>query len=98
MAVTNICYGVEFLGAFVKPYRTYASNDCLRRMERNIRNIHTNDADTVYRSVNSFLGVLCHHKTYRIRRRLFLRGKFLKISTFNRDMTLFGKPTTGICS
>ena len=94
LIVTDIKYGVEFLGAFVKPYRTYASNDCLRRMERNIRNMSTKDADSVYRSVNSFLGVLSHHKTYRIRRRMFLRGKFLKISTFNRDMTLFGKPQT----
>lgn len=94
LIVTDIKYGVEFLGAFVKPYRTYASNDCLRRMERNIRNMSTKDNDAVYRSVNSFLGVLSHHKTYRIRRRLFLRGKFLKISTFNRDMTLFGKPQT----
>lgn len=94
LIVTDIKYGVEFLGAFVKPYRTYASNDCLRRMERNIRNMSTKDDDAVYRSVNSFLGVLSHHKTYRIRRRLFLRGKFLKISTFNRDMTLFGKPQT----
>ena len=93
LTVTNVCYGVEFLGAFVKPYRTYASNDCLRRMERNIRNMQTNDADAVYRSVNSFLGVLSHHKTYRIRRQMFLREKFLKVSTFNRDMTLFGKPT-----
>ena len=98
LIVTDIKYGVEFLGAFVKPYRTYASNDCLRRMERNIRNMSTKDDDAVYRSVNSFLGVLSHHKTYRIRRRTFLREKFLKISTFNRDMTLFGKPTTGICS
>ena len=94
LTVTDIKHGVEFLGAFVKPYRTYASNDCLRRMERNIRNISTKDDDAVYRSVNSFLGVLCHHKTYRIRRRMFLREKFLKISTFNRDMTLFGKPQT----
>lgn len=94
LIVTDIKYGVEFLGAFVKPYRTYASNDCLRRMERNIRNMSTKDDDAVYRSVNSFLGVLSHHKTYRIRRRMFLRKKFLKISTFNRDMTLFGKPQT----
>lgn len=98
LIVTDIKYGVEFLGAFVKPYRTYASNDCLRRMERNIRNMSTKDDDGVYRSVNSFLGVLSHHKTYRIRRMMFLRGKFLKISTFNRDMTLFGKPQTAKCS
>ena len=30
LTVTDTRYGVEFLGAFVKPYRTYASNACLR--------------------------------------------------------------------
>ena len=92
LTVTDVRYGVEFLGAFIKPYRTYASNACLRRMERNIRNLRTNDAESVYRSINSFLGVLSHHKTYKIRRAMFLKELFLKISTFNKDMTIFGKP------
>lgn len=89
LTVTDTLYGVEFLGAFVKPYRTYASNACLRRMERNIRNMHTHDGDAVIRSVNSFLGVLSHHKTYRIRRAMFLREKFLKIGTFDNGMKTF---------
>lgn len=89
LTVTDTRYGVEFLGAFVKPYRTYASNACLRRMERNIRNMRTHDGDAVCRSVNSFLGVLSHHKTYRIRRAMFLREKFLKIGTFDMDMKTF---------
>ena len=92
LSVSDIRYGAEFLGAFVKPYRTYASNDCLRRMERNIKKLRTNNPDAVYRSINSFLGVLSHHKTYKIRRAMFLKERFLKISTFNKDMTLFGKP------
>lgn len=92
LSVSDICYGAEFLGAFVKPYRTYASNDCLRRMERNIKKLRTNNPDAVYRSINSFLGVLSHHNTYKIRRAMFLKERFLKISTFNKDMTLFGKP------
>jgi retron-type reverse transcriptase len=89
LTVTDTRYGVEFLGAFVKPYRTYASNACLRRMERNIRNMSTNDGNAVIRSVNSFLGVLSHHKTYRIRRAMFLRVKFLKIGTFDNGMKTF---------
>jgi hypothetical protein len=89
LTVIDTRYGVEFLGAFVKPYRTYASNACLRRMERNIRNMRTNDGDAVIRSINSFLGVLSHNKTYRIRRAMFLREKFLKIGTFDRDMKTF---------
>lgn len=92
LSVKNAEYGTEFLGAFVKPYRIYASNACLHRMERNIGNMDMKDSGSVYRSVNSFLGVLSHYKTYRIRRRLFLRGRFLRMATFNRDITVMNKP------
>lgn len=92
LSVREADYGTEFLGAYVKPYRTYASNGCLQRMCRNIRKMHTADSGAVYRSVNSFLGVLCHHKTYRIRRRMFLCEKFLTTATFNHDMTKYHKP------
>lgn len=92
LSVTDASYGTEFLGAFVKPYRTYASNGCLRRMMRNISSMDMNDSDSVYRSVNSFLGVLSHHSTYNIRRKMFLRRKFLEVATFNSDLTIMNKP------
>lgn len=92
LSVTDSWHGTEFLGAFVKPYRTYASNGCLRRMYRNIRNMDMSDTSAVYRSVNSFLGVLSHHSTYKVRRRIFLRRKFLEVSTFNSDLTTMDKP------
>jgi len=92
LSVTDSQYGTEFLGAYVKPYRTYASNDSLRRMMRNIRSMGTADKEKVYRSVNSFLGVLSHHRTYRIRRQMFLREKFLKVATFDNDISKMNKP------
>ena len=92
LSVRNAEYGTEFLGAFVKPYRTYASNACLHRMRRNIKNMDCDDSSTVYRSVNSFLGVLSHYKTYRIRRSMFLRSRFLRMATFNSDITVMNKP------
>lgn len=92
LSVTESHYGTEFLGAFVKPYRTYASNDSLRRMIRNIATMDMSIKDSVYRSVNSFLGVLSHHSTYRIRRRMFLNRKFLEVSTFDKDITTMNKP------
>ena len=94
LRVTDTRYGVEFLGAFIKHYRKYASNSCLRRMERNIMNLRTRDHEAVYHSVNSVLGVLCHYKTYKIRRKMFLKERFLRISTFNNDISRYGKPTT----
>lgn len=30
----NVKYGVEFLGAFLKPFRTYVSNQCLKRLKQ----------------------------------------------------------------
>ena len=92
LSVRNAEYGTEFLGAFVKPYRTYASNACLHRMRRNIKNMDCDDSSTVYRSVNSFLGVLSHYRTYNIRRRMFLRGRFLRHATYNSDITVMNKP------
>ena len=92
LTVTDAWNGVEFLGAFAKPYRTYASNACLRRMQRNVDKLRTCDDDAVYRSVNSFLGVLSHRRTYNIRRRMFLRRKFLNVGTFNSDVTKMNKP------
>lgn len=88
----EVKYGVSFLGGFVKPFRTYISNACLRRMKDNISRINFRDPDAVYRSVNSYLGTLCHYRSYNIRSGLFLRNKFLKIAPFDRDVTKMMKP------
>lgn len=92
VSVTEAHYGVDFLGAFVKPYRTYASRNCLRRMSRNMARLNMSDTGQVYRSVNSFLGVLSHYRTYNIRRRLFLRARFLRVAAFSSSITTMNKP------
>lgn len=84
--------GVDFLGAYVKPYRTYIDSRSLERTAAGVEAIDTADADRAYRSVNSYLGVLSHYKSYNIRRRLFVREKFLRLSTFDNDITIFNKP------
>lgn len=90
--ISDVLYGTTFLGAYIKPHRTYASNNCISRMKRNINNLDFDNKDSVYRSVNSFLGVLSHHATYKIRRRLFLTKRFLRISNFNNTITIMNKP------
>lgn len=87
--MNNSKYGVDFLGAYVRPFRRYVSNNTLRRTEVNMRHIPKDDKDAAFRSINSFLGVLVHHKTYNIRKRLFLKDKFLSIGTFDKDITKF---------
>lgn len=91
-------YGVEFLGAYAKPSRRYASTQTLRRIEAKVRlmeallatcPVSQATAVSVARQVNSILGILSHTASFNIRCRLFFTFSFLSIGTFDRDMTKF---------
>lgn len=73
---TRICdvrYGVEFLGAFLKPHRRYVSRMSLSRMHRKIMDLrYKNDGLTFRASANSLLGILSHFNSYNLQTRLFL--------------------------
>ena len=69
--VREVCQGIEFLGAFVKPYRDYISNKTLERITRNIRTMDLRDVNHVEASINSYLGVLSHSSSYNVKRELF---------------------------
>jgi hypothetical protein len=89
LQITEVNRGAEFLGAFVKPYRTYVANQSLRRMHDSVKQIPLYDNDKAQRSISSFLGVLMHASTYNIRRKMFWRIKFLRVGIFNRNLTHF---------
>lgn len=69
--VREVHQGVEFLGAFIKPYRTYISNKTLTRIEQNVKTIDMRNAQHAEASVNSYLGVLSHTASYNVGRCLF---------------------------
>ena len=69
--VREVSQGVEFLGAFVKPYRDYISNKTLARIEKNVKTIDLRDIEHAEASINSYLGVLSHSASYNIRHHLF---------------------------
>ena len=69
--VREVSQGVEFLGAFVKPYRDYISNKTLARIEENGKTIDLRDIGHAEASINSYLGVLSHSASYNIRHHLF---------------------------
>ena len=69
--IQEIHKGVEFLGAFVKPYRDYVSRKTLSRIEQNIKTLDLQDAKHAEASINSYLGVLSHSASYNIRCHLF---------------------------
>ena len=90
--IVEVTNGVEFLGGFVKPYCKFISSKSLSRMLQNIKNINFGDWESVYRSVNSFLGTLVHYNSFNIRCETFLTPQFLTVATFNHDITKMNKP------
>ena len=85
--VFDVRRGVEFLGAYVLPYRTYISNASLQRMVRQVDNLKTTNPESVCRSVNSWLGVLSHYDSFRLRCEMFMIPRFMGIGTFDGGMT-----------
>ena len=82
-------YGIEFLGAYVKHFRNYISNDCLKRIKKQCYDIIHNIVQkfNLTSSINSFLGVFSHYKTYNIKKELF--KPFYKFGYFNLLYTKF---------
>ena len=90
--LTKARHGAGFLGAYIKPYRTYIDNKALARSAEGVADIDTSDVSHTYLSVNSYLGVLGHYASYNIRRRLFLRERFLKVAAFDNGIKTMYKP------
>ena len=61
--------GVEFLGAYLKPFRKYVGSDCVKRMERKFPTIFWLPAKSRWNAINSYLGITSHFSAYKIRRR-----------------------------
>lgn len=69
--------GVEFLGAFVKPGRTYVSCESLRRMTRHLIALNDEAArgdappERLRCALSSFGGVMGHYASFNVRNALF---------------------------
>lgn len=68
--INKASYGVEFLGAFVKPFRTYVSNQCLRRIKKTLFVKHKDEQQRVHSKISK-IGYLSQYKSYNIRKKLF---------------------------
>lgn len=84
--IRSMYQGVEFLGAYIKPYRTYISNQCLRRIKKNVYNIVRHN--TAIASINSWLGVFSHYNSYNIRVNIFTKIKnVFDIGVYDKEFT-----------
>ena len=66
--IDNNFLGVSFLGAYLKPWRTYVRHDTVQRMKRKVRalNVEKSTPNYLRSSMGSFAGVFSHHKGLRI--------------------------------
>ena len=82
---------IEFLGAFIKPNRTYISNACLQRIKKRLNDYEYHPYNiNIVNSINSFLGIFSHYKSFNIRKNLSLNMKLTKdIGIFNELFTKF---------
>jgi hypothetical protein len=76
--------GFSFLGAYIKPHRIYIGNRTKKKFIQVIsqtnlllkkQDITENDLNFIRSSVNSYLGLLKHYKTYNIRKKILLNKK-----------------------
>lgn len=90
--IRDVWYGVEFLGAFLKPYRRYASSNTLRRIRRKLPLLEDTRCtpEHLCNSLNSFLGILSHYRSYRLRCKMFSsRRRHNLYGTFSNDVKKF---------
>ena len=73
--IREVHQGVEFLGAFLKPYRDYISNKTLERMTARIQSLDLHDEEKAQRTMDSYLGILSHTASRHIATDLGLASK-----------------------
>lgn len=88
--VVDAYKGVEFLGAYIKPYRIYPSTKTLRRMRGRLKSLDWKERPSRTQArVNSLLGVLSHYDCYQMRKVLVYESKLRKHGNVSEDCLKF---------
>ena len=88
--VTDAYRGVEFVGAFVKPHRTYPAARALRRIRGRMRSLDWSEGPgKVQARVNSMLGVLSHFDCWHVRRVLVQEAGLRRMGEVSEDCLRF---------
>lgn len=78
--IVKYCYGLDFLGVFVKPHRRYINNRAKKKIFRKSASfIYCTDADKLRAVINSYLGYMKYLKCGKIKERLFAAKPQLKL-------------------
>lgn len=69
----HIARGVPYLGVFIKPHRIYIQKRTIKGLRKTLRKgceALPDDIDGIRQSINSYMGLMKHYKTKKIRRSL----------------------------
>ncbi len=70
--ICNVLHGVAFLGAYLRPHRRYVSSNSLNRMRAKVHDLSKiKNGEQLRSRLNSYLGILSHYSSYKIRRELY---------------------------
>lgn len=92
--------GVQFVGANIKPFRIYCGNRALSKFFKalNVKYFNYDEKllDAYVSSVNSYLGLTRHYKTYKIRKKYLneYTRDWKKSITINKGYTKINKQTS----
>ena len=64
--IREVHQGLEFLGAFLKPYRDYVSRKTFERMTARLQQLDLQDEERARRTIDSYMGILSHTASYRM--------------------------------
>ena len=87
LMVEEVNYGIEFLGGFIKPYRNYVSRHTVNRMLIKLNGKDGTAYDKMYCTINSYLGMLSHYSSYNVKKDIFMKEKYLRISSYDSTMS-----------
>ena len=88
--IYDVYHGVEFLGAYIKPFRTYISSSSLKRIKKKVKHIDARNKKHLQSSLNSFLGVFSHYNSYCLRRVIFGNNiRLNKVGKFEKEWLRF---------
>lgn len=88
--IKNAEYGIEFLGVYVKPFREYVRNSTKCRIIHSLNCIESVHSKRLECSVNSYLGILSHFKSYKLRRKLFCdNSRLISNGVFDESLTKY---------
>lgn len=89
--IADVRQGVEFLGAYLKPHRRYVRSATVRRTSAKIPILlHAKSPDQIRCTLNSYLGLFSHYRSFGVRCRLFSHMMFVyRYGYFQSGMNKF---------